>query len=79
MVVSTGTRRMWPLKNVGPLTDEYSLTSDWDNQWLTGGLEPDVIAEAHLDVPSIVSGIRRFADERTQRMVRQRELLKALG
>ena len=79
MVVSTGTRRMWPLKNVGPLTDEYSLTSDWDNQWLTGGLEPDVIAEAHLDVPSIVSGIKRFADERTQRMVRQRDLLKALG
>src|SRR5262245_60035838 len=79
MVVSTGTRRMWPLKNVGPLTDEYSLTSDWHNQWLTGGLEPDVIAEAHLDVPSIVSGIKRFADERTQRMARQQDLLKALG
>ncbi|HEX5110503.1 MAG TPA: hypothetical protein VFV95_18760 [Vicinamibacterales bacterium] len=79
MVVSTGTRRVWPLKNVGPLTDEYSLTSDWDNQWLTGGLEPDVIAEAHLDVPSIVSGIKRFADARAQRLERQRELLKALG
>jgi transketolase len=37
MVVSTGTRRVWPLRDVGPLTDEYSLTSDWDNQWLTGG------------------------------------------
>ena len=37
MFVSSGTRRMWPLRNVGPLTDEYSLTSDWDNQWLTGG------------------------------------------
>jgi transketolase len=32
-----GTRRMWPLHDVGPLTDEYSLTSDWDDQWLTGG------------------------------------------
>ena len=52
---------MWPLRNVGPLTDEYSLTSDWDNQWLTGGLEPDVIAEAHLDAPSILAGIQRFA------------------
>ena len=49
MVVSTGTRRVWPVRDVGPLTDAYSLTSDWDNQWLTGGLEPDVIAEAHLD------------------------------
>ena len=62
MVVSTGTRRMWPISNLGPLTDEYSLTSDWDNQWLTGGLEPDVIAEAHLDSESIFAGIQRFAD-----------------
>ena len=75
MVVSTGTRRVWPLKAPGPLTDEYSLTSDWDNQWLTGGLEPDVIAEAHLDATSIFNGIQRFAREREQRLVRQRNLL----
>jgi transketolase len=79
MVVSTGTRRMWPIKDVGPLTDEYSLTSDWDNQWLTGGLEPDVIAEAHLDTESIFAGIQRFANERTQRLTRQRTMLGALG
>lgn len=79
MVVSTGTRRVWPVKNLGPLTDEYSLTSDWDNQWLTGGLEPDVIAEAHLDPASIFNGIKRFADERAQRLTRQRDWLAALG
>ncbi len=76
MVVTTGTRRMWPLRDVGPLTDEYSLTSDWDDQWLTGGLEPDVIAEAHLDAPSILAGITRFAAERDRRMARQREMVK---
>ncbi len=75
MVVSTGTRRMWPLRNVGPLTDEYSMTSDFDNQWLTGGLEPDVIAEAHLDVASIMKGIERFAKEREKRISSQQELL----
>jgi len=79
MVVSTGTRRMWPLRNVGPLTDEYSLTSDWHNRWLTGGLEPDVIAEAHLDAESIFSGIQRFAQEREQRLSRQREMLAKLS
>jgi transketolase len=79
MVISTGTRRVWPIKNVGPLTDAYSLTSDWDNQWLTGGLEPDVIAEAHLDAESIFAGIKRFAEERAQRLERQRTLLTALG
>jgi transketolase len=78
MIVTTGTRRMWPVKNVGPLTDEYSLTSDWDNQWLTGGLEPDVIAEAHLDATSILNGITRFAKERDQRIARQKELLGTL-
>jgi len=75
MVVSTGTRRVWPVRNLGPLTDRYSLTSDWDNQWLTGGLESDVIAEAHLDPASILEGIERFARERDQRLAQQRELL----
>jgi transketolase len=75
MVVSTGTRRVWPIRNLGPLTDDYSLTSDWGNQWLTGGLEPEVIAEAHLDPESIFAGIQRFARDRDSRRSRQRELL----
>ena len=75
MVVSTGTRRVWPIRNLGPMTDAYSLTSDWDNQWLTGGLEQDVIAEAHLDPESIFTGIQRFARDRDLRLARQREIL----
>jgi len=78
MFVTGGTRRMWPLRNVGPLTDAYSLTADWDNQWLTGGLEPDVIAEAHLDSASIVAGVRRFAEDRPMRLTRQRSALDSL-
>jgi transketolase len=68
MIVSTGTRRMWPVRNTGPLTDAYSMTSDWDNQWLTGGLEAEVIAEAHLDTESIFQGVQRFASDRTARL-----------
>jgi transketolase len=79
MVVSTGTRRVWPVRDTGPLTDEYSLTSDWDNQWLTGGLINDVMAEAHLDPQSIVKGITRFAQARDERLSRQRELLANLA
>jgi hypothetical protein len=70
--VSTGTRRVWPVRDLGPLTDAYSLTSDWDNQWLTGGLEADVIAEAHLDPDSIFAGIRRFAEARNERLAKLR-------
>ena len=79
MFVSSGTRRMWPLRNVGSLTDAYSLTADWGNQWLTGGLEADVIAEAHLDADSILAGVQRFARDRPARLARQRALLDALG
>jgi transketolase len=79
MFVSTGTRRMWPLRNVGPLTDAYSMTSDWDNQWLTGGLESDVIAEAHLDSKSILQGIQRFANDRAKRLEQTQALLGKLS
>jgi transketolase len=79
MFVSTGTRRMWPMRNVGPLADDYSLTSDFDNHWRSGGLEPDVIAEAHLDQQSIFRAIERFARERNERMARQRGALERLA
>jgi transketolase len=79
MFVSSGTRRMWPLRNVGSLTDAYSLTADWDDQWLTGGLEADVIAEAHLDPDSIFAGVQRFAQDRPKRLAQQRSVLDELG
>ena len=71
MVVTTGTRRVWPVTGVGPLTDEYSLTSDWDNQWLSGGTEDDVIKEAHLDKDSIFDAVQRFAADHKERLSRQ--------
>jgi hypothetical protein len=54
------------------------MTSDWDHQWLTSGLEPDVIAEAHLDPQSILAGVQRFGRERDSRLSRQRDLLERL-
>jgi len=78
MIVSTGTRRVWPLRNVGPLTDEYSMTADFHDNWLTGGLEADVIAEAHLDGASIFAGIERFARDRARRLERQKSALNQL-
>jgi transketolase len=79
MFVMSGTRRVWPLRNVGSLTDAYSLTADQGDHWLTGGLEADVIAEAHLDPDSVFAGVQRFAQERAQRLSRQRALLDRLG
>jgi transketolase len=57
------------------VAEEYALSSDWDNRWRTGGLEGEVIEEAHLDPKSIFAGVDRFAREREQRIASQRELL----
>jgi transketolase len=78
MFITGATRRMWPLRNVGPLTDEYSMTADFHNDWLSGGLEADVIAEAHLDADSIFDGISRFAKDHSIRLKRQRGDLESL-
>ena len=78
MIVTTGTKRMWPVNNSGPLTEEYSLTSDWDDQWLTGGSEGDVITEAHLDTDSIYNSIKRFAQDHDTRISSQAEQLASL-
>src|SRR4051812_39080679 len=75
MFVTTGTRRMWPLRDSGPLTDRYSLTADQENMWLSGGLEADVIAEAKLDAESIFRGINRFAGDREKRFAEMKKLI----
>ena len=46
--------------------------------WLTGGTQEDVIAEAHLDPDAIFAGVKRFADERDQRISGQSAALDAL-
>ena len=75
MIVSTGTKRMWPVTGVGPLTEEYSLVSDWDDQWLTGGNEAEVIREAKLDPDSILTAVRKFASDHDSRISRQSEMI----
>ena len=75
MVISTGTKRMWPVRNVGPLTEEYSLVSDWNDEWLTGGSETEVLKDARLDPNSILSAVRRFAHDHESRVEKQTKLL----
>ena len=67
---------MWPVRNVGPLTEEYSLVSDWNDEWLTGGSESEVLRYAKLDPESIFNAIKKFADERNQRLSRQARFLE---
>ena len=78
MVISTMTKRVPPLPDLGPLTEEYSLYADQNDRWLSGGTEDDVIAEAGLDPTSIYQAIERFAQKREIRLEHQRQALSEL-
>jgi len=48
----------------------YSLSSDWDNRWRTGGTIEEILEEAHLSTDWILKGICRFAEDRKIRRER---------
>ena len=50
-----------------PLAKEYSLSSDWDNKWRTGGSIDQVMDEAHLSATWQWKAISKFANEREMR------------
>ncbi len=56
-----------------PLAVKYAMSSDFDDRWRTGGNLDEVIAEAHLDPPSIADGIEKFAADRSKRLETLRE------
>ena len=60
-----------------PVVAEYSMGSDWDNRWRTGGSLDEIIAEAHLDKESILKGIERFVRDREKRLGAIRSALEA--
>ena len=75
MVVTNGAFRLMGDWACGPLVQEYSLSSDWDDRWRTGGTVDEVMDEAHLGTDHILGAIERFVAERDARLRRWRDLL----
>jgi transketolase len=50
---------------------DYSLSSDWDRRWRTGGKIEEVLEEAHLTPSWLMQGIERFV---VQREIRRGQL-----
>ena len=48
--------------------EEYSISSDWDNRWRTGGNLEEVLDESHLTPEWILKGIEKFVSSRNQRL-----------
>jgi transketolase len=77
MIITNGAFKLMQDWAAGPAVREYSLSSDWDNRWRTGGTVDEVIAEAHLDGDHIVAAIERFVADRPARLAALRVTLDA--
>ncbi|MBW2465325.1 MAG: transketolase, partial [Deltaproteobacteria bacterium] len=77
-VVTNGSRRSMHDWLPHRWSDKYALSSDWDNRWRTGGSLDEIIDEAHINAKWIMKGLRRFAEDRDQRLGNLRGLLEKL-
>jgi transketolase len=77
MVISNRALRVTRDWVAHPVVAEYSLTSDWDDRWRTGGSVDEVLAEAHLSAQHILEGIERFVRERPGRLAALRQAVEA--
>lgn len=48
-------------------SERYTLSSDWDNRWRTGGTVDELLDEAHLTPQWLLEGIRKFATRERKR------------
>jgi transketolase len=55
----------------------YAVSSDWDDEWRTGGTLDEVLDEAHLSPEWILKGIERFVADRDERLADVRKDLAA--
>ena len=75
MVITNGAFKLMSDWADGPLVREYSLSSDWDDRWRTGGSVGEVMEEAHLGQSHILAALERFAADRPDRLRRLRSQL----
>ena len=75
MVITNGAFKLMSDWADGPAVREYSLSSDWDDRWRTGGSLAEVMEEAHLDAARILTALERFAADRPDRLRQFRERL----
>ncbi|MBN1351347.1 transketolase [candidate division KSB1 bacterium] len=52
------------------LSEEYAMSSDWDDTWRTGGSVEELCEEAHISPEWLLRGIETFVKERKQRLQR---------
>ena len=77
MCITNRARRLMSDWMVTRISEEYTLSSDWDDRWRTGGTVEELYAEAHLSPDWILKGIERFVSERDTRLRRVLDMAQA--
>jgi transketolase len=75
MVVTTAGRETMHKWLYNKTAEKYTVCPDWDNRWRTGGSLDEVLDEAHLSPEWILSGIRKFAEDKKSRVAGLRKEL----
>ena len=50
------------------VSEDYAMTSDWDDRWRTGGSVEEIKREARIDPEALWHGMARFAAAREERL-----------
>ncbi|MEZ5980148.1 MAG: transketolase [Planctomycetota bacterium] len=69
-VITNGARKLMHDWLAHHVAEEYAMCSDRDDRWRTGGNVAELKAEAGIDAESLWVGIRRFAEDRSERLAR---------
>ncbi|HLH71641.1 MAG TPA: transketolase, partial [Chloroflexota bacterium] len=77
MCITTSARRLMHDWLSNKVAEEYTLSTDFDNRWRTGGNVNEVMEEAHLSPHYILEGIERFVRDRDERLARLSRALSA--
>lgn len=78
--ITTQSKRLMGDWAYNSLSEAYCLSSDFDNEWRTGGTLAEVLDEAHMTPTWILDTIRRFVTDRPQRLATfTQQLDSALG
>ncbi len=67
-VISNQGRRLMHDWLAHKVAEKYAMTPDWDDRWRTGGSVDEVKLEAHIDPEHLLAGMKRFAEDREQRL-----------
>jgi len=69
-IVTNASRRTMHDWIAHSIAEAYAISSDWDNQWRTGGSVEELCEEAHISPDWLLKGIEKFVRERPQRLNR---------